>query len=383
MNFSVGIPTEIIFGPGVINDLGPQSRSCGRHALLVTGRNPERATTARRLLESEGIGVTLFQVETEPTLDIVEAGARKALRDACDFVVGYGGGSVIDAGKAIAALMTNDLPVRQYLEVIGDSQRLQQCPAHYVAIPTTAGTGSEVTRNAVLASPEHRVKVSFRSILMCPDVAFIDPELTLDLPPEQTAASGLDALSQVIEPFLSRKANPFTDALCRDAIRRAGRSLRKTVEEGSDLFARTDMCAVSLFSGMALANAGLGAVHGIAGPLGGYASEPAPHGAVCARLLPEVMEANLRHASEVDKLPARFAEVAQLLTGNKEATAEDGLTWIRQLVSDLQIPGLSSYGILPEDVPILVEKAQAASSMKGNPVELTDDELSALITAAL
>ncbi len=382
MKFSVGIPTEILFGPGYIQELGPQARGCGSHALLITGSNPKRADKVRHLLECEGIGVTYFSVKGEPTIDVVEDGARKALREACNFVVGYGGGSVIDAGKAIAALMTNSLPVLQYLEVIGEGKRLQQCPAHYVAIPTTAGTGSEVTKNAVLASPEHRVKVSFRSILMCPDLALVDPELMLDLPPDQTAASGLDALSQVIEPFLSSKSNPFTDALCRDAIRRAARSLRKTVEDGSDLFARTDMAAVSLFSGMALSNAGLGAVHGIAGPLGGYADKPAPHGAVCARLLPGVMVANLRHAWEVEKLGERFTEIARLLNGNTDAKAEDGVAWIQELVSDLKIPGLGIYGITESDIPVLVEKSQAASSMKGNPVHLSEEELSDIIRDA-
>ena len=234
------------------------------------------------------------------------------MRANCDLIIGLGGGSAIDTGKAIAALLTNAGDPLDYLEVIGRGQALTDAPAPFIAIPTTAGTGAEVTRNAVLASPEHRVKVSLRSPLMLPRVALVDPELTYGLPPAITASTGLDALTQLIEPFVSIRANPLTDAICRDGMRRAARSLRRAYEEGTMLPpART--WPASLFGGLALANAGLGAVHGFAGPLGGLF--PAPHGVICARLLPLIVEANVRALQERKpntSVLQRYAEVARL-----------------------------------------------------------------------
>lgn len=207
-------------------------------------------------------------------------------------VIGLGGGSVLDAGKAIAALVTNLGNVFDYLEVIGKGQPLVNAPLPFIAIPTTAGTGTEVTRNAVLGSPAHGVKVSLRSPMMLPSLAIVDPELTYGLPPEITASSGLDALTQLIEPFVSVKANPMTDAICREGIRHAAKSLRTVYHNGADASAREGMSLASLFGGLALANAALGAVHGFAGPLGGMLN--APHGAICAKLLPLVMEVNIK-----------------------------------------------------------------------------------------
>lgn len=188
--------------------------------------------------------------------------------------------------------MANGGDPLDYAEVIGHGRPLERRSLPLIAIPTTAGTGAEVTRNAVIGSPEHRVKVSLRSPLMLPEVAIVDPELTRDLPPALTASTGLDALTQLIEPLVSCRTNPLTDALCRSGIQRAARSLRRAVEHGEDLVAREDMSLASLFSGLALANAALGAVHGLTGPLGGMFE--ASHGALCASLLPAVMEANVR-----------------------------------------------------------------------------------------
>ena len=312
------------------------------------------------------------------------AGVHLARANHCDLVISLGGGSVIDAGKAIAAMLTNPGEVLDYLEVVGRNQLLSISPAPFIAIPTTAGTGTEVTRNAVLASPAHQVKVSLRSPLMLPRVALVDPRLTLDLPPAITAASGLDALTQLIEPFLSCRANPMTDVLCVEGIRRAARSLRRVFEDGRDLEARENMSLASLWSGMALANAGLGAVHGFAGPIGGMF--PAPHGAVCAALLPHVTAVNLRALQQRQpdsELLTRFEELGRLLTDKPTATAEDGVRWLESLVRDLQIPGLGSYGITPDHADELVQKATAASSMKGNPLPLTADEMKQALLAAL
>jgi alcohol dehydrogenase class IV len=280
--------------------------------------------------------------------------------------------------------MTNEGDPLDYLEVIGKGQPLRQPPTPYIAIPTTAGTGAEVTRNAVLASPEHRVKVSLRSPWMLPRLALVDPELTHSMPPAITATTGMDALTQCIEPYLSVQANPLTDALCREGIQRAARSLRRAYEQGDDPAAREDMALASLFGGLALANAKLGAVHGFAGPLGGMFD--APHGAICARLLSFVMEANLkalRQREPDSPILPRFDEVARLLTGHPEATADDGVKWLHDLSAALHIPPLADYGVTTADFEALIEKAGRSSSMKGNPIPLTPDELRAILAQAV
>lgn len=384
MRFEFATATRVRFGADVLKEIGPIARSLGRRALLVTGAPPGRAEQLKGLLQQSGIGAPTFPVPGEPDLKAVDAGVAKARQEQCDLVISFGGGSVVDAGKAIAAMLTNPGALLDYLEIIGGGKSLVNAPAPFIAIPTTAGTGAEVTRNAVLAAPEHRVKVSLRSPLMLPQVALVDPQLTLNLPRDITAASGLDALTQLIEPYVSCRANPLTDALCIEGIRRAARSLRRVWENGSELAAREDMALASLFSGMALANAGLGAVHGFAGPIGGMF--PAPHGAVCAALLPHVMAANLRALQQRQPESAalkRFDEIARLLTRNPAADATDGIRWVGQLVRDLQIPPLSRYGITPAHIAELVPKAAAASSMKGNPLPLEDAELGEVIASAL
>jgi alcohol dehydrogenase class IV len=384
MRFEFATATRIVFGSGSLKEAGDMAREFGQRALVVTGKNPQRATRLIELLQAAEIMPTNFSIAAEPTIDCVEAGITHARQAGCDLVIAIGGGSVVDAGKAIAAMLTNPGETMDYLEIIGRGKILHQAPAPFIAIPTTAGTGAEVTRNAVLASPEHRVKVSLRSPLMLPRVALVDPELTLDLPREITAASGLDALTQLIEPYLSCRANPMTDALCIAGIPRAATALRTVFYNGHNLAARADMSLASLWSGIALANAGLGAVHGFAGPIGGMFS--APHGAVCAALLPHVMAINLRALRERQSASPtlnRFGEVARLLTGSPQASADDGVRWLAELVRDLEIPPLIRYGITPAHTAELVQKAAAASSMKGNPLLLTADELQEILSAAL
>jgi alcohol dehydrogenase class IV len=283
----------------------------------------------------------------------------------------------MDAAKAIAALATNRGPALDYLEVIGKGEPLKIRPLPVIAIPTTAGSGAEVTRNAVLTSTEHKIKVSLRHAWMLPAVALVDPDLTHSMPPAITAATGMDALSQLIEPFVSNKANPFTGALCREGFSLIARSLRKTFAMGNDPKAREDMALASLFGGLALANSGLGAVHGFAAPFGAMFS--APHGAVCAALLAPVMRANIQRGAKAD----RFEEIARHLTGNPTAKAVDGANWVASLTKDLSIPGLASYGLRESDFTGLIAKAKNASSMRANPVTLTDAELAEILRNAL
>jgi len=382
--FEFATATQIIFGTGALSEAGKIAAGLGSHALVVVGGSPERAQPLYDLLTAAGVQYTVFSVSSEPTVELARAGVSQALAAGCDVVIGFGGGSAIDAGKAIAALISNGGDPLDYLEVIGRGQALCKPSAPYIAIPTTAGTGAEVTRNAVLDSPEHQVKVSLRSPYMLPRVALVDPALTYSLPPAVTASTGMDALAQVIEPFVSNKANPLTDSLCREGITRAARSLRRVFEHGDDAGAREDMAIASLFSGLALANAKLGAVHGFAGVLGGMFD--APHGAISAVLLPLVMETNVRalqqRQPDSDALP-RYDEIARLLTRTTSAMARDGVASAHALCQALQIARLSAYGMTEADIPMVVEKAAGSSSLQGNPIKLTADEMNGILLNAL
>jgi alcohol dehydrogenase class IV len=375
--FEFATATRIVFGAGRLAELPEAVKALGGNkVLLVTGRDPTRAGPLREGLGRMGLSSVTFTVEGEPTVERVREGTATALAGQCDAVVAFGGGSALDAGKAIAALAANGGDPLDYLEVVGRGQALTRPSLPLVAIPTTAGTGSEVTRNAVLGVKDAQVKASLRSPLMLPRLALVDPELLVGAPPAVLASSGLDALSQLLEPFLSARANPLTDALAREGMGRSARSLRRAVLEGPDAAAREDLALASLFGGLCLANAGLGAVHGFAAPVGGMFE--APHGAVCAALLPATLEVNLRalraRAPSHPALP-RFQEVAVLLTGRADARAEDGISWVRELCQALGVPGLGRHGLTEADVPRLVARAKAASSMKANPLPLTDEEL--------
>ena len=384
MNFEFATATRIVFGAGTVSQAGAIARAFGRRAFVVTGRDAGRAERLLASLQCTGIDPVTFPVAGEPALATVEQGTQLARAEKCELVIGFGGGSAIDAAKAMAAMLANEGELLDYLEVIGHGKPLAKPSAPFIAIPTTAGTGAEVTRNSVLASPEHKVKVSLRSPLLLAKVAVVDPELTRDLPPALTASTGLDALTQLIEPFVCNRANPMTDGLCVEGLRRAARSLRIAFGNGKDKDAREDMAVASLFGGLALANAGLGAVHGFAGPIGG--GFPAPHGAVCAALLPHVMAINLRALRQRDPngpALARYEEVAWWLAGDMKAKADDGLKWVRALVLDLKIPRLGSFGVRPEHFPDLVAKAAKASSMKANPIALTPEEMTEILGLAL
>jgi len=369
--FEFGTAGRIVFGSGTFAQLEGIAAGYGKRPLVVTGK--------RRLFTG-----TTFSVASEPTIDIVREGVEAFRGAECDLVIAIGGGSAIDAGKAIAAAAANPGDLPDYLEVIGKGQPLESAPYPFIAVPTTAGTGSEVTRNAVLGSPAHGVKVSLRSPLMLPRVAIVDPELTRSLPPGITASTGLDALTQSIEPYVSARANPMTDNFCLDGIRHAAASLLRAFRNGNDGEARTGMAWASLLGGLALANAGLGVVHGFAAPIGGMFD--APHGAVCAALLPAGMRANIDALRERDphsRALERYVTIARIFTGDAGAAAEDGAEWVEALRNQLAIPTLAAYGIRDRDVPGLVEKAGRANSMKANPIALTPVELARVIERSL
>ena len=371
--FEFATATRIVFGAGVFAQLESIAAGLGKRPFVVTGKQARVPVAG-----------AVFSIAKEPTIDLVREGVR-AFRDAgCDMVIAIGGGSAIDAGKAIAAAAANGGDLLDYLEVIGKGQPLESAPYPFLAVPTTAGTGSEVTRNAVLGSPAHGVKVSLRSLTMLPRIALVDPQLTHGLPASITASTGLDALTQLIEPFVCVRANPFVDSICRDGMGRAAECLPRAFRNGEDAEARAGMSYASVLGGMALANAGLGVVHGFAAPIGGMFD--APHGAICAAILPAGMRANIAALRERD--PAgpglvRYGEVARILTKNDDATPEDGAQWIGGLTKQLAIPPLSAYGVTSADAPELAAKAARANSMKANPIALSPAELTAVLEHSL
>lgn len=372
--FEFATAGRVIVGPGRSEHLPDLVASLGSRAFVVTGSRGDR----------HGVDGALFPVAGEPTVDAAVAAVAAAREHGADVVVAIGGGSVIDLAKAVAMLLANGGEPLDYLEVVGAGRPIERASAPCVAVPTTAGTGAEVTANAVLASPAHGVKASLRSPLMLPRIAMVDPLLTLTCPPGVTASSGLDALTQCLEPFVSGRANPVTDGLAREGLRRIGGALRRAYADGSYADARADIAVGSLLGGMALANAGLGAVHGFAGVVGG--GFEVPHGLACAALLVPVVEANvraLRSRRPDSSALHRYRDAARLLTGRPEASIEDGIAWLRETVSRLDVPGLGSYGVGPEHVDDIVAKAARASSTRGNPIALYDDELRAALSAAV
>jgi alcohol dehydrogenase class IV len=379
MRFEFATATRIIFGEGTVATVPELARTFGTRPLVVTGASAERAASLVSALSAES-----FAVPGEPTIDLIRLGARRVQDAGCDVIISLGGGSAIDAGKAIATIATNGGEPLEFLEVVGKGRAILIEPLPFIAVPTTAGTGSEVTRNAVLGSTEHGVKVSLRSPMMLPRVAVVDPELTYGLPPAVTASTGLDALTQLIEPYVSARANPLVDAICVDGIGRVAAALRRAYHDGGDQDARREMALASLFGGLALANAGLGVVHGFASPLGGQWK--APHGALCAAVLPHGMAANVAaFRARAPRHPAlkRYAAIARMVTGRNNASAEDGITWVRTLCVELNVPALRAWGVTEADLPAIAEKAARASSMQANPLPLTGYELLAVVKAAL
>lgn len=383
LSFELTSPTRIIFGNGAIEHVPALAAGLGNNLLLVTGDSQRFSQQLRVSLEEKGLKTRIFTISSEPTTDDISEAVQLCRKHKCNVVAGLGGGSAIDAAKAIAAMAANPGELTDYLEVIGKNNPLTVSPLPCIAIPTTAGTGSEVTKNAVIKSVRHRVKVSLRSEMMYPKIAIIDPLLSMQMSPELTAFTGIDALTHLLETFVSAVSNPYLEMICTDGLTRIAGFLERAYLNGNDMEARENMAFAAMLGGVALANGKLGAVHGFAGPLGGMF--PAPHGAVCACLLPAVMRINietLRNQGNTEKLE-RFRKLAVILTGNENSTAENGTNWIESLVEKLQIPPLSTFNVTKESFQILAEKAKAASSMKGNPVLLNDRQLLEILNSSL
>jgi alcohol dehydrogenase class IV len=381
MRFEFATAARIMAGVGRVAELPGVLAGLGSRVLVCTGANPTRHAG---LLDGLGLPTAVLEVAAEPTVELARAGVAAAREHGADVVAAIGGGSVIDAGKAVAMLLANGGDPLDYLEVIGAGRAITQPAVPCVAVPTTAGTGAEVTANAVLASREHRLKASLRSPLMIPRVALVDPQLTVSCPPPVTAASGLDALTQCLEPLVSPRASPLTDGLASEGLRHAAAGLRAAYADGEDLAARTDMAMCSLLGGMALANAKLGAVHGLAGVIGGIAD--VPHGIACAALLAPVIDANvkaLRSGPPGHPALERYTQAARLLTGDPAAAVQDGLAWIRRTLTLLAVPGLAAFGVRPQHADEIAAKALISSSMQGNPVALNHGDLEAILLRSL
>jgi alcohol dehydrogenase class IV len=373
--FESAVPTRIIFGRSSFDKIPELVAKSGKHALIIAGASRRNAPELADKLTQTGISSQIFSVHREPTIADIKSAVSLAHQYNCDVIIGLGGGSAIDAAKATAALATNQGDITGYLEVIGKGKALLAEPLPFVAVPTTAGTGAEVTKNAVIKSEEFSVKVSLRSDRMYPNFAVIDPLLTTGLPPEITACTGIDALTHLLEAYVSATSNPFIDMICCEGLQRIAASIETVVADGNNIDARENMAFAAMLGGIALANGKLGAVHGFAGPLGGMF--PAPHGAVCACLLPAVMEINIEALRKINhaEVLAKYSQLAKWLTGNTNARAEDGVVWLHELVKKLKGSSLSSLGVQAADFNGLAEKAKNASSMKGNPVELSNEQL--------
>ncbi len=376
MTFEFFSVPRIVFGRGQAERVGELARSLGTKPLVVYNGEIE---PIGEIVHRAGLDTVIVRQRGEPKVQDIDAALELARRERCDCVVGIGGGSAIDAAKAVAGLLSNGGVASDYMEVVGKGLKITKPAAPWIAVPTTAGTGAEVTRNAVVGWPEKKFKASIRSEHLMARAAVIDPELQVEVPADVTARSGMDALCQCIEAYVSKGATPMTDAIAIKGVALAARSLRRAYDNGRDLDAREGMALAALLGGIALTNAGLGAVHGFAAPLG--ANFPVPHGTVCGVLLPQVIRANLQSGD--GGVRRKYADVGRAMADDRmrseDEAAQHCVDFTASLVAALKLPSLGTFGIRRDDVGEMVSLAKKASSMKFNPVSLSDEALAAVL----
>jgi len=372
--FAIAAPPRILFGRGEAAKAGALIRGFGARGIVVHGADRARAEW---LLADLGSDATALSCAGEPTLPDLLVALTIARARAPLWVVAIGGGAVLDMGKALAALIPSASDPLDHLEGVGRGLPLVAAPLPFIAIPTTAGTGAEATRNAVIGVPDRAVKVSLRDERMIARLAIVDPALTDHCPRAVTLASGLDALTQVIEPYVSCKATPFSDALTLPAIAPGLAALRRLMK-GEDAGARDRMAWMSLSGGLALSNSGLGAVHGFAGVIGGMTG--AAHGAICGALLGPVLAANRAAASGAAL--ARLEQVCAILGAGFECAPSDAPLVLQGWARQAGLPDLASLGVRAADHQRIAEAALGTSSMKGNPVVLPVAALRAVLERA-
>ncbi|WP_281545230.1 iron-containing alcohol dehydrogenase [Grimontia sp. SpTr1] len=366
--------TRIIFGEGALNNSFSIFNNYGYSALVVTGRDDQRADPLLAYLSQQNIRYQRLAVHDEPLIAMVEEMAAAGRLFKPDMVIAIGGGSVMDVGKALSALIPNQGSVYDYVEVVGRALPLTAKPLPCIAIPTTAGTGSEVTRNAVMISAQENVKAAIRSPDLIPDVAIIDPTLTYGTEKSLSARCGMDAFTHLMEAYVCGEPNPLTDMICEEGLRRLAPAIIHACED-DDPKARADMAFASMLGGMAQSNAKLGAAHGLAAALGAVLD--APHGAITAQLAPYVMAENILAAREAGRISLlnRYRQLACILTGRMNAEPSDGIVWVQRILRRLDLETLPQLGLCDTMFEEVAVSALRSSSIKGNPLPLSESRL--------
>lgn len=366
--------TRIIFGEGALQSSLSTLNQFGYSVLLVTGKNLQRANSVIQYLKLQNMRYQHVAISGEPNITMVEETALAGRKFQPDMVVAMGGGSVLDMGKALAAIITNQGDVYDYVEVVGRSVPLKSKPLPFIAIPTTASTGSEVTKNAVLRSGQDQVKVSLRSPEMLADVAIVDPTLTYGTDPYVSGRGAMDAFTHLMEAYVCGEPNPLTDMICEEGLRRLSQSVIAACMQ-DDHKARADISFAAMLGGMAITNAKLGAAHGLASALGGKLN--APHSVITARLAPYVMNENINAAQRAGRndLLQRYTRLAQVLTGRVNAHREDSVLWVRMMLEKLDIPALDEFGVCSTSFEQVAEDTLKSVAIKGNPLPLTEERL--------
>ncbi|MFX0124831.1 MAG: iron-containing alcohol dehydrogenase [Candidatus Hodarchaeota archaeon] len=386
------LPTpQIFFGFKQFHKIGTLVKELGSRLLIVASgsafNSPETRETFTVSISKQEIEFDTFLIIEEPTIETIDFGVQKAKEFNADVIMSLGGGSAIDASKAIAGLYTNGGSARDYMEVIGKGSVITQPSLPIIAVPTTAGTGSEVTKNAVILAEKEKFKASIRSPLLIPRIAIIDPMLMLSVSPSFTATCGMDALTQLIEAYTSNKSQPLTDAWALLGVEKAFKSLLTCYNDGQSLNARKDMALASLLSGICLANAGLGAIHGFASPMGGL---KIPHGVICAALLKPTIEANIKELKKMDSeniTLKKYAKLGEIISKKSQPSINEAhrvlVDYLGRLTQELKIPTLSKFGLNDSDIGIIVDKAKKSSSMRYNPIKLKKTVLMEILQQTL
>lgn len=378
-----GMP-KIIFGSGSISRLPSLLSQYGNRVILVTGKSSFEASPHSKVLlhslEAQKIEFKIVNIPDEPSPEIIDSAVSGLKPFKADAVAAVGGGSVMDAGKAVSAMLTVKGSIIEFLEEVGNRDH-PGTKIPFIAIPTTSGTGSEATKNAVISrTGKNGFKKSLRHDNFVPDIALVDPELTLQCPPDITAASGMDCFSQLTEAYLSTKANQYTDALSLEGLKAVKSSLLESYQNGNDINARSGMSFAALTSGLCLANAGLGAVHGFASSIGGLYN--VPHGLICGTIMAVTNELTLRKllktGSDITALK-KYATLGELFTGGQnksdEDKASDFIDYLHELTGKLKLPGLKIIGVQLNDFPEICRN----TGMKNNPVKLDEADLTEIL----
>ncbi|WP_149140737.1 iron-containing alcohol dehydrogenase [Gemmobacter caeruleus] len=376
--FALTAPNRTIFGRGCRVTAADEIARIGTRVLLVRGRSVAWVDELAAELTHSGCCLQVVYSAGEPDLDDVRNAVAFARGHRAECIVSVGGGATLDLGKAVAGLCVSEGDVAEYLELGNSSPRQLKDPLPFIAIPTTAGTGAEATRNAVIGVPEKQLKISLRDPRLLPNLAIVDPALTDGSPKALTLASGLDAITQLIESYLCNRANPVTDALCEANIRPAMASLHRLMEN-ENIKARDEMARASYLSGLALSNSGLGIVHGLASVIGGRG---AAHGAICGRLLASGLSVNFGAVTRGLGNVERFHKVNEWLADGLGNSGEDGVLALRSFVDANGLPSLKDLGVLNAEIEEIAELALSASSTKANPVKIQFEEICYLLRSA-